>query len=389
MSNELVENNTSSLKSIETMEFYPVRIGDEYPITNFTKVPLSRISALGTSFEPIASAIQKVISGSETTSGLYMVKIPKGTHLAEYKSGVGNLGTVLNTNNQIAGQAVLNPLVCNPAMIFMAAALAGIDKKMDVIQDLQRNMMDFLVQKERAELRGNLIFLSDIMNNYRFNWNNDVYKNSNHIKVLDIRQAAEQKILFFREQISSKLKKNSIFHSDKDAQKQIDRIQSAFMEYQLALYIHGFSSFLDVMLAGNYESKYLLGIRKKIEEYSWQYRELYTQCYDKLESYFDSSIQSSLLKGLRTVSKVTGEAIAKMPVLSKGPVDEVLIEAGGKLDKLGNKRTVQRLRKLVDHQSSCVRPFIDNIETVDRLYNNDINVFFDKDTLYLGVEEEM
>ena len=108
----------------------------------------------------------------------------------------------------------------------------------------------------------------------------------------------------------------------------------------------------------------------------------------RLRHYFDSSIQSSLLKGLKTVSKATGEAIAKVPVISKGPVDEALIEAGSKLDRLGTRRSVQQLKKLVDRQSSCVRPFVDNIETVDRLYNNAISMVFDKDTLYLGAAEE-
>ena len=94
------------------------------------------------------------------------------------------------------------------------------------------------------------------------------------------------------------------------------------------------------------------------------------------------------MKGLKTVSKATGEAIAKVPVISKGPVDEALIEAGSKLDRLGTRRSVQQLKKLVDRQSSCVRPFVDNIETVDRLYNNAISMVFDKDTLYLGAAEE-
>lgn len=388
MANEIVKKRNEALQSVATMEFLPTLVEDDYSVATFTKLPLSRIPALGTAFEPIASAIQKVTSGSGATSGLYRVTVPSGTHLAEFKNGVGNLGTALDANNQIAGQAVLNPLVCNPTMIFMAATLANIDKKLDAIQELQKEMMDFLVQKERAELRGNLVFLSDILNNYKFNWNNDMYKNSNHIKVLDIRQTAEQKILFYREQISSKLKKKSFIHSDRDAQKQINKVQAYFKEYQLALYMHGFASFLDVMLVGNYASEYLLGIRRKIEDYSWQYRELYTKCYDQLETYFDSSIQSSLLKGLKTVSKATGEAIAKVPVISKGPVDEALIEAGSKLDKLGTRRSVQQLKKLVDRQSSCVRPFVDNIETVDRLYNNAISMVFDKDTLYLGIEEE-
>ena len=31
---------------------------------------------------------------------------------------------------------------------------------------MQQEMMDFLVQKEKAELKGNLTFLYDVFNNY-------------------------------------------------------------------------------------------------------------------------------------------------------------------------------------------------------------------------------
>ena len=141
------------------------------------------------------------------------------------------------------------------------------------------------------------------------------------------------------------------------------------------------------MLVGNYRSQYLLGIRKKIEDYSLEYRELYTKCYDKLESNYDSSIQSTFLKGLGTVSKSTGKAIAKVPLLGKAPVDKTLIKTGDKLKRMEKQRSARQLRKLADQQSGCVRPFIDNIETVDRLYNNEISMVFDKETIYLGVTE--
>ena len=51
------------------------------------------------------------------------------------------------------------------------------------------------------------------VNNYKYNWNNGIYKNSNHIKVMDIRQEAEKKIAFYREQIISKVNKKSFIHS--------------------------------------------------------------------------------------------------------------------------------------------------------------------------------
>lgn len=102
MANELVEGKNQALQSMANMEFHPALIDDEeeYALANYAKLPLSRIPALGTAFEPLASAVQTVVNGSGTTSGLYRVTIPSRTHLAEFKNGVGNLGTALNANNE-------------------------------------------------------------------------------------------------------------------------------------------------------------------------------------------------------------------------------------------------------------------------------------------------
>lgn len=45
------------------------------------------------------------------------------------------------------------PFACAPIMLFIADVLAGIDKKLDAISEVQKEMMDFLVQKEKAELK--------------------------------------------------------------------------------------------------------------------------------------------------------------------------------------------------------------------------------------------
>ena len=37
----------------------------------------------------------------------------------------------------------------------------------------------------KAELKGNLTFLYDVFNNYKYNWNNEMYKNSNHTMVFE------------------------------------------------------------------------------------------------------------------------------------------------------------------------------------------------------------
>ncbi len=167
--------------------------------------------------------------------------------------------------------------------------------------------------------------------------------------------------------------------------KQTAKLLDLFKDYRFALYTHGFAYFLEVMLLGNFDADYLKSIAGKIEEYSIQYRELYTAVYDQIENYSKSSVQSAVLKGLKTVSKATGEAIAKTPVISKGKVDEALIGAGSKLGQLDSRRMMDTMKVLIDAKDSCVRPFVDNIEMVNQLYNQPINVLLDGENIYLGI----
>lgn len=127
-----------------------------------------------------------------------------------------------------------------------------------------------------SNILANLNFLIDIHNNYKYNWNSEKYKVANHAKVLDIRQDSARQIDFYQEQIKKRLGKKSLIYSDQDIQKKLDRIQSEFKEYQLALYIYGFAYFLEVVLQENFDVAYLSAISAKIDGMSFDYRELYS-----------------------------------------------------------------------------------------------------------------
>ena len=306
-------------------------------------------------------------------------------HLANLKSGAGNIGTLLNAKNQIAGQAVINPVAFDPTMAFVAVALANINMKLDSILEVQEEMLDFIVQKEKSELKGDLIFLTDVLNNYKYNWNNEKYKNGNHLKVLDIKQSSERKIDFYREMIIKATSKKSLIRTDQDNKKQIDKIQDDFGNYQLAIYLYSFSSFLEVMLLENFDSKFLYGVTNKIENYSIKYRELYTKCYTQLEINSQNSVESFLLKGLANVNKATGQAISKIPVINKYQADETLIELSDKIMNFDKERIEKSLQNILDKQVSNVRPFIENIKTVSKLYNEPLVLVFDHENIYLSL----
>jgi hypothetical protein len=384
LNNKMQENKDNEILQImNNTSIYPMLKESEVGVSNYTSLPLSRLAAYGTAFQPLATAVQTAVNGAGG-SGIYYVNTA-GKTMFQMKGTNNFIGSLQTSDGMVGGgQAKMTPLACDPTMIFMAAVLANVEKKLDSIQDMQKEMMDFLVQKEKADLKGDLNFLFDVFNNYKYNWNNEMYKNSNHIKVLDIRQEAEKKIAFYREQIIAKVNKKSFIHSDQTVNKQLQMVQDQFKDYQLALYLFGFSSFLEVMLLGNFGKDYLTGISEKLEKYSLHYRELYTKCYDEIESYSSTSVQSSMLKGIAKASTSVGKIVEKIPVISKGQADEALIAAGDKLDELNAGKLRKQMSSLIERQSNSIRPFIENIDTVNELCNKPVELLVDKENLYIS-----
>ena len=164
----------------------------------------------------------------------------------------------------------------------------------------------------------------------------------------------------------------------------LEKVQGEFKEYQLDLYIYGFAYFLEVVLQENYEKAYLSAIAKRIDEMAFQYREFYSLAYSQIENMSKSSLQAHLFGGLSAINKGAGTAIAKIPGINKSQIDETLIEAGERIGAYKNRRVQTTMQQLLERQSSCVRPFIDNINAVNRLYNEPVTLIFNHDTLYLG-----
>ena len=68
--------------------------------------------------------------------------------------------------------------------------------------------------------------------------------------------------------------------------------------------------------------------------------------------------------------------------------DETLIETGDKLGKFGTNRIEQTMKQLIEKQSSCVRHFVENINEVNRLYNQPFELLFDKENVYISAGQE-
>ncbi len=382
MSHELDPQREPILQAMMNVEVPSVMAEPDLKMRNATRIPLSDLSALGVAFQPLSAAIQTAVNGSGG-SGIYFVNT-MGKQMFHAGGSTEYIGALKSSTGAVGGgQARMTALACDPTMLFMAAALINIEKKLDTIQQTQEEILQFLEEKERATLQGNLNVLGDVARNFKYNWKNEKYKTNKHIIVQQIKKEAEASIILYREQIGKRLNKRSLIHSDLEVRSTLKKLQAQFQDYQLALYLFAYSAFLEVMLLGNFSEGYLNNVEQSITDYSYQYRTLYTKCYDLMKDYSKSSVQAGILSGLSAASKFMGNAIAKVPVISKSQLDENLIEAGSLLGTQGEQRAVVALSGLTQTRANVTVPFVENIRVITNLYNKPVQYRIDRDSIYV------
>lgn len=136
------------------------------------------------------------------------------------------------------------------------------------------------------------------------------------------------------------------------------------------------------MLLENFDAQYLESVMGRMEDYAFQYRELYTRCYNEVEGAAQTSVQTMLKRGLAGITKGTGELIAKNAILSKGSVDEALIAAGGKLDQMTSKKTERVMQQFATGAVAITAPFVENIRMVSKTFNEPTGILFNGEAVY-------
>ncbi len=371
-----------NLAEQDIISFLPVAPDEPVDKASFHVFPLEKINTLGVAFQPMVSAVTYFFGG-KGGSGLYYANTHGGSMFKKKGTNYYITSMSSETGGVGGGQADLMQLPFDPTMACMAMALMNIEKKLDDIQQMQQEMMDFLKDQERAKIRGNINTLVDVITNYKFNWDNEKYKTNKHILVQDIKRDAEQSLQLYGEQINREMEEKNPVHNDHEIKVRLRKITDLFKDFQLAQYQFAFASFLEVMLLENFDKDYLDSVEKRIGDLSMQYRELYTNCYNQIEGMAKNSLESILTEGFAFFSKNAGKAIAKVPVINKAPVDKALILAGDKVGQWTEEKNDKMMQELIAASENCTAPFVQSIEDLQQIYNRPMKLLFDRDNFYL------
>lgn len=361
------------------------------------KLPLGQVAALGVGLGSLPTMFRSI------TTTINVPTLLKATDklgnpldpsvLQRFSDGSGMLGSFRDAATGF-GQARFHQvdlgsiqsvatMPYDPTMLFMAVALAQINQKLDAIQDTVNEMFEYMRQKDKAELRGNVKTLEDVLEAYRYNWNNDIWRKNAHMKVVDIKQESEQSIIHLRAQIRAKVNERGPVELRLAVGGRLDEVLDRLKEYQLATYTYSFAAFLEPMLSENFDETNLNAIAAKISDHGNEYRKLYTECYNAIEESSKASADAVVLGGVSAAFTGLGALIKQTPLGDLAPVDEALEEAGKGVGDFNEGQTRALMEKLQHAKAPDILPFKGSLEAVNDLHNHPHQLATDGENVYL------
>ena len=303
-------------------------IKENYQSSPLAKIPFTEIAALGGSFAGVVETM-----ATPAAEGLYRCVFPKGVTgtLAMAKDGTGALGTIMNDG--IVGQARWIPVdkaigpACLKAALVAVAELAVV-KQIKDIKDGQKEIIDILERDKKSQLLADYDLLASYMDEYKFYWENEASLVVNLNQVKNIKRNAMKDLRSYIEQLEGFIAAKKNILKMQTASYKIGQILDRFVHYKLALHVFALSEYMEVMLSKNFQAEYLSKIEDEIREQAMKFRNLYTECFDKIELLKKEAVTTQAANKLADVTRTVGGLIGKIPVVKDGPVDEFLIGVG-------------------------------------------------------------
>lgn len=299
------------------------------------------------------------------------------------KSGKSTYAKFQSVGGQNATVSTITPI--NPTMLMMAAVLMSVEQKLDKIIEVHEEILSFLEQDKEAEIEGDLKTLTHIIEEFKFNCDNAEYKSAHYKLVLDIKRTSEKNMGFYQKQIAEVVKDGNVIHTQGSVDKRQDKLNKLFKYYRISLYIFSFSSYLEVMLLGNFQSDNIFSLKSKIEERSASYLRLHSDCYKVLEKSTTTSVDRRILNGAGTAVKAVGNIIGSIPVIKDGQVDEWLIDKGADIKNKSERIGEKALAEFSVSEETGTKIFIENLELIEKVYNKTNNIYIDKQNVYLEI----
>lgn len=354
-------------------------------------MPIAQLSTLGAGVASLLPAFRTIThTSSVAAEGLY--RIPNaviGDTLKAAKSG--NFWPSFKNSNKLAQLQKVDSLQSttsmvmpiDPATMMMAVALFSIEQQLGNIAEMQKKIISFLEIEKESEIEADIETLSNIIEKYKHNWDNEQFISSNHKMVIDIQRTARKNMVSYQKKVRDVIKEKKLLVLQNKIKTTLDELMKDFKYYRLSLFTFSMSSLIEIMLSGNFKEENILSIKEEIQKLSFSYRDIYGECSVYLEGMEKSSVESNLLKGVSATSKAVGKFIGSIPKIKDGQIDERLKEAGEHVSDKAKTMETDSIAAFAEMSNPGTSLFTEKMDDLIFVYNQTTDICFDNDNIYL------
>ena len=355
------------------------------------KLPIIELSELGTTVASLIPNLTKVVQGNNGEKAYRIVNKTAGDTLKKAKNGNywgalrkadgGSKFVQLQEISELANEG----LMIQPQVIIVAALLYSVEKRLDNIVELEKQILSFLETEKESSIEADAETLMDLIRKYKHNWDNSHFVSSSHKMVMDIQRSARQQMTSYQKKLEEDLKSTPLLIIQSEVSSAKKKISKKFKYYNLSLYTYSLASYIEIMLSGNLAEKNILSIKEEIEKLSSAYSAMFTKCLNYLEKMSESSIESNVLKGVGEASKAIGGFLGNIPFIKDGPADEFLQDGGEELNKSAKKMEKDIIKSFKKLENAKTSVFIDRLNELNQIYNHTSDVCIDNENIYFIV----
>lgn len=390
--NEVPDFN-SSQNIVAITEDLLTEVRSEVSSNKTISVPITELATLGAGVSSLLPVLRTVTQSTNIglPGGFYRLLNDAGTGLKQSKNNFfwgftkeSKLGKFEKVNSTQSTTNTIMPI--NPATMMMAVALVSIEKRLNDIAKMQEQILSFLEAEKESEIEADVETLVDVINKYKYNWDNEQFINSNHKLIGDIQRTAKKNMISYQKAVSSIINSNQLIVAQSAVKTHLNNLLKKFKYYRLSLYSYSLASFIEIILSKSFEEDYINEIKKLIEKHNFTYLEIYAQSSVYLEKLTNSSIETNVMKGLGDASKVIGGFLGGVPLIKDTQVDKFLKGSGDNLKDNANKIETNTVKKFTEVKNPNVTLFIDRMNDLIQIFNHTEKIYFDQDQIYLVSE---
>ncbi len=390
-----MSESTQLANLISELEIAPVT-DDEALKHEKNAIPFASLAALGGSMLSLSDTFRTVTTTATQVlpEGLYSINWRgyEGSLMA-LKDCAGFTSTIQKTVGGL-GQVGLNPVsavqttttatvtLIDPVTLGIAIAIAGLEKKLDEIQETQKQILGFIIDVEKSKLKGNLNALNGLVQRYKYNIDNQTFCSTTLNTIASIEREANQAIELWSKKAQECLSSSAPIEVGASVHDRATSAKDALVQYQLALYEVAFCTLLEVLVNKNFEQAYLNQRSKELEEKSLEYRKLFTECSEKLEQSMNNTVEQGVLGAGAAVTGFLGDMLASIPAIQDSPVDEMLKDASKDINKFKDSQIKDEIGRFASKKDSCVAPFVESIHMIQSTFNKPLELYMDNESVY-------